>query len=1004
MSKNKIQAFPVQTIHCVNCVNKVEEVIGKLSGVIQVTADVSSSTVTVEYDESQVSPTQMREALKAEEFELILEPDQSILNEKDERDTSEIHNNTNLTQTFSVQNMHCANCVAKVKEAIKNLKGVFGIEADISAKTITIEYDEGLVSPKQMHTALAAVGIDLIIDKESHSSTPQEKSDHLVENSTKIKTDTFPVLNMTCASCSNKVERVLEKLNGVVSVAANALTDTVKIEYDASLVSPHKMRQTVAAVGFDLLVTDEKLQVTTDKSGTNTVQSFPVLNMTCSSCVSNVEKAVNALHGVVEASANISSNTVKVEYDASLVSPTNMRDALTAVGFDLIIEEKENQAEKQEKLQKANYRKLKYKTIGAWVFAVPIMLIAMVFPDIPYGNYIQMAIALIVLLVFGRDFFVNALKQLKIGTSNMDTLVALSTSIAFLFSTFNTFYPEFWISRGLPAHVYFEAAVVIIAFILTGRLMEERAKGSTTSAIRKLMGLRPKSARIYRGEEEVEVPIKDIVIGDIVIVRPGEIIPIDGKVTRGSSFVDESMITGEPIPVNKEVNSEVVAGTINQRGSFLIEAKKVGEDTVLAQIIQMVQDAQGSKAPVQRIVDKLTAVFVPVVIFVSIITLVIWLTVGGTTYLSHAIMSAVTVLVIACPCALGLATPTALMVGIGKAASNHILIKDAVALEQSCKIDTVVFDKTGTLTVGTPAVVEWVWAEKENALFEQILLAAEQRSEHPLALCIVKELAEDKGVKPVELDSFESLTGRGIEVVYQGEKYWAGSERLKNERKAKVTGQLSDMLQRSESKGHGIVYFGKGEQLLSIIAVADQLKETSALAIQNLKELGIDVIMLTGDGKRTAETVAKELGIAQFKAEVLPADKEVFIRELQKDGKMVAMVGDGINDSQALATANVSIAMGKGTDIAMDVAMITLMTSDLLLLPKAIKLSKQTVNLIKQNLFWAFIYNVIGIPIAAGILFPFYGILLNPMIASAAMAFSSVSVVLNSLSLNRKKL
>ncbi len=643
------------------------------------------------------------------------------------------------------------------------------------------------------------------------------------------------------------------------------------------------------------------------------------------------------------------------------------------------------------------------QVVGAWVFAVPMLLLSMVFMHVPYSSEIQLLLTLAVMILFGGSFYTGAWKQAKLGRSNMDTLVALSTSIAFLFSAFNTFFPEFWYSRGLEPHVYYEASVVIIAFVLTGKLMEERAKGNTTAAIKKLMGLQPKVARVLRNGIEEEILIDQLQVDDLVVVRPGEQIPVDGVLAEGDSFVDESMISGEPIPVDKKKGDKVLAGTINQRGSFIIKASQVGSETVLARIIRMVQEAQGSKAPVQRIVDRVTGIFVPVVLGIAVLTFVLWMVIGGTEYFSYAMLSAVSVLVIACPCALGLATPTALMVGIGKAASQHILIKDAVALEQMRKVNVVVLDKTGTLTEGHPTVSGWLWAQTQEECFKNVLLAAELKSEHPLAGAIVASLKDEEKVVPAPLESFESITGKGIKVVYEGDLFWVGSHKLLKDFDAVVTDVMADMLVQYESEGNGIIYFGRRNQLLAIIAVTDPVKSTSAEAVKELRRQGIDICMLTGDGQRTALAVAGKLGIDRFVADALPDDKEDFIRELQLQGKTVAMVGDGINDSQALALADVSIAMGKGTDIAMDVAMVTLMTSDLLLLPKAFDLSKQTVKLIHQNLFWAFIYNLIGIPIAAGILFPLNGLLLNPMLASAAMAFSSVSVVLNSLSLGRRK-
>ena len=733
-----------------------------------------------------------------------------------------------------------------------------------------------------------------------------------------------------------------------------------------------------------------------------TKKVYPVMGMHCAACANNVEKIVKKQEGVEDASVNLAAAVLTVDFNSDVVSPEQLKDAVMKIGFDLIIDE-DNSMEEQEEAEHSYYEQLQRKTVVAWIFALPVAFMGMFFMDFPGINWWMLVLSLPVLFYSGHAFYVNAWKQAKHFTSNMDTLVALSTSIAFLFSLFNTLYPQFWYEQGLEPHVYYEAATVIIAFVLVGKLMEEKAKGKTSMAIRKLMGLQPKTARILRDGKEEDILISELKKGDKVSVRPGERVPVDGLIVEGDTFIDESMISGEPIPVEKKLNDKVLAGTINQNGAFVMSAEKVGRETVLAQIIRMVQEAQGSKAPVQRIVDKVTAVFVPTVLAIAILTFMVWMIVGGVDDFSYAMLSAVSVLVIACPCALGLATPTALMVGIGKGAEAHILIKDAVALEQMRKVDTVVLDKTGTVTEGRPTVTGWLhdagWVNEHKG----ILYAAELKSEHPLALAIVEELKKD-GNKPAIIDSFESRTGRGIVVTRGGKTYWAGSHRLLNDFGAKVSDLLKSMVEEYERSGKSLVYFGEESTLLAVIVISDKVKPTSIQAVKQMQAEGKYVVLLTGDGHLTAQNVAGEINANRFIAEALPDDKENVIKELKREGRVVAMVGDGINDSQALARADVSIAMGKGTDIAMDVAMVTLMTSDLLLLPKAFKLSRKTVRLIHQNLFWAFIYNLIGIPIAAGILFPMYGILLNPMIASAAMACSSVSVVLNSLSLNWRKL
>lgn len=728
---------------------------------------------------------------------------------------------------------------------------------------------------------------------------------------------------------------------------------------------------------------------------------LPVLEMSCAVCANNVESTVGALSGVEDATVNFAANTLSVRFRPSVITLQQIQEAVQAAGYDLIIESEDPLAE-QEEMSRKHYKKLKRSTIGAWILSVPLALLGMVFMHMPYANWIMMVLALAIMLLFGRSFYVSGARHAIQRKANMDTLVALSTSIAFIFSFFNTVYPQFWYERGLEPHVYYEASGVIIAFVLLGKLMEERAKNSTSSAIKGLMGLQPKTARrIIDGKEE-EVPISSLQRGNVLSVRPGEKIPVDGLLLQGSSSVDESMLSGEPIPVEKSAGDRVLAGTINQKGAFTMEATGVGNDTILAQIVQMVQAAQGSKAPVQRIVDKISGIFVPVVVLLSVITFVCWMVIGGSSYFSYALLSAVSVLVIACPCALGLATPTALMVGMGKGAERHILIKDAFALENLCKVDTVVLDKTGTLTEGVPVVTESCWLTESNVCYLDILYTAELKSEHPLASAIIRWL-EDSGASTCEAEGFESLTGRGIRMEVEGITYWVGSQGLLEMFGAEIPEKTMKQILHWQEDGQSVVYYGKGSELLAALAISDRIKPTSAAAVRELTAMGIEVHLLTGDGIKTADRVAHSLGIKYFKAEVMPNDKEEYILSLQKSGKKVAMVGDGINDSQALARADVSIAMGKGTDIAMDVAMVTLITSDLLLLPEAIKLSRRTVRLIYQNLFWAFIYNLIGIPLAAGVLFPINGLLLNPMLASAAMAFSSVSVVLNSLRLKFMK-
>lgn len=725
---------------------------------------------------------------------------------------------------------------------------------------------------------------------------------------------------------------------------------------------------------------------------------IPVLDMTCAVCAGNVEKIVRGLPSVQEANVNLAANLLTVTFDPAILSVEAMQQAVRHGGYDLVIEEEDPAAVQMQKEREA-YLRMRNNTLGAWLVSLPLSVLSMWFADVPYVKWILMCMALMVMVCFGRAFYINGWRHAVQGSANMDTLVALSTLISFLFSVFNTICPDFWLERGLQPHVYYEASGMIISFVLLGKLLEARAKQSTSSAIRSLMNLQPKTAHQLKDGFEEDVPIAFLRVGDIVIVRPGEQIPVDGVVAEGNSSVDESMLTGESLPIAKQPGDRVLAGTINQTGSFQMEAAGVGKATVLAQIVRRVQEAQGSKAPVQRIVDKVSAIFVPVVVGLALLTFVVWLVIGGTEMFSYALLSAVSVLVIACPCALGLATPTALMVGIGKGAEQHILIRDASALENLCHIDTVVLDKTGTLTEGKPKVLgTWFDPQTFDPSLLHILYAAENRSEHPLASALTAYI-EPSHPEAIQGGTFESITGRGIKLTLGDTTYWAGSRAFLDEFGAVLPAAARQVWEQWEHSGYSVVFFGRASELLALFAISDGLKQTSAKAIEELHAAGIEVHLLTGDAERPAQRIAAEAGISHWKARALPSDKEAYVVALQKAGHRVAMVGDGINDSQALARADVSIAMGKGADVAMDVAMLTLITSDLLSIPEAIRLSRRTVRSIHQNLFWAFIYNVIGIPLAAGILYPVCGWLMNPMVASAAMAFSSVSVVTNSLRL-----
>lgn len=730
-------------------------------------------------------------------------------------------------------------------------------------------------------------------------------------------------------------------------------------------------------------------------------QNFPVLEMSCAACASRVDKTLNRQPGVISASVNYATATATVEYIPEECSPESLKSAIQAAGYDLIIEtEQNNPIDKAEEAHLKKYRKLKQRTLAAICLSLPISIISMCFIDIPYAPYLTWLLSTPVVFGLGRDFYINAWKQLKHGSANMDTLVANSTGIAYLFSLFNLFFPDFWLSRGIQPQIYFEASSMIIAFILLGRTLEERAKGNTSAALRKLMGLQPKAVtRVTPNGQLQEVAVNLVVPGDHLQVKPGEKIAVDGIVREGSSYVDESMLSGEPVAVKKQAGSKVYAGTINQKGSFIFTAERVGSETMLSQIIRMVQEAQGSKAPVQKTVDRIAAVFVPAILSIALLTFFLWFFLSPSEGFTHGLLAAVTVLIIACPCALGLATPTAIMVGIGKGAENGILIKDAECLEVAKKIDTVVLDKTGTLTEGKPVMTDLIW-ETESPKLTNLFFSLEKRSEHPLAEAVVSALKGEN----LPLTDFESLTGTGICGKTENNTYYAGNLRLLNEHNITVSNRLAEAASRFTEEAKTVIWFANETEALAVAAITDQIKDTSKQAINTLKERGIEVYMLTGDSRKTAAVLAQKAGIPHFRAEVLPAQKADFIKELQQQGKHVAMVGDGINDSAALAQADLSIAMGKGSDIAIDVAKITIISSDLRKIADAIHLSTLTVRTIRENLFWAFIYNLIGIPVAAGILYPVCGFLLNPMIAGAAMAMSSVSVVTNSLRLRKKKL
>ena len=725
------------------------------------------------------------------------------------------------------------------------------------------------------------------------------------------------------------------------------------------------------------------------------IQNYNIEGLSCAACAVSSQKILSKVKGVETVRVNYASHTAIVEAEEDVdIDALNAR--LEKAGYKLL--PKTDAAEKAHKeRQQKEFKKLERELIGSAVFAIPLFIISMFLMGLPpYGNYIMFALTLPILLWSGRRFYVVAWQQARVGQSNMDTLVALGTGTAFLFSTFNTFFPEVLSSSGIEPHVYFETAGLLVSFILLGRYFEERAKRSSSGAIEALLGLRVKTVNILWDGVEKLMPIEAVQEGDILLVRPGEKIPLDSRLISGQTEVDEAMLSGEPLPVSKASGDDVFCGTINGTGSFQMEVTKTGGDTLLSQIIKLVETAQSSQAPVQKLVDKISAIFVPKVIGLAIISGLVWYFVGPAPQITHAVIATVTVLVIACPCALGLATPTAIMVGIGAGARQGILIKGALGLEAAQNLDVIIFDKTGTLTEGKPKLNAVKWGNPANeAILAPILLALEKQSEHPLSKAVVQHY--ENLTEVLRVLAFESITGKGIKGMVDEAQFYVGNLKLMKEHQITLSADLEKQANIWLEKAQTILYFSDTKEVLAIFALSDRPKASSKQAVQELQQMGIEVYMLTGDNQATAKGIAAEMNIGHYQAEVMPQDKIAVVQKLQTEGKKVAMGGDGINDAPALAQADLGIAMNSGTDIAMESADIVLLHSDLMQVLSAIRLSRKTMTVLRQNLFWAFFYNILGIPIAAGVLYPLWGILLDPMLAGAAMAFSSVSVVLNSL-------
>ncbi|WNF36490.1 heavy metal translocating P-type ATPase [Bacillaceae bacterium IKA-2] len=816
-----------------------------------------------------------------------------------------------------------------------------------------------------------------------------------------IETKEFTVKGMTCASCVNRVEKAVKKVNGIQSVSVNLATNQAQVKYQANDVLDEQIVEAINKLGFEA-----KLK------GDNPKKKFlySVKGMTCSSCVNRVEKMIAKVEGVESVTVNLASNQAQVQVINDDFNSQAVIDAVTKLGYEAaLLDEVDGETDEDEQ-EKASQKLKKDFTISAIVTSIVVI------GSIPHmmsgwgawvpGSlsepYLLLLLTTYVQLVPGWRFYRNSYKILKNKSADMNVLVAMGTTSAWLYSGAMTLFPETLTTMGFPYQLYYDVTTVITTLILLGRYFEAKAKGKTSTAIKKLMGLQAKTAKVIRAGKELELPIAEVLTGDEIIVKPGERIPVDGVVIKGKSSVDESMLTGESLPVTKASGDEVIGATINKSGSFTFRATKVGKDTALAQIIRMVNEAQGSKAPIQRIVDVISAYFVPAVLVMATTSAVVWYIIGPEPALIFSLTTFIAVLIIACPCALGLATPTAIMVGTEKGAENGVLIKDAESLEKAHKTTTVILDKTGTITEGKPKVTDIIVLStfSEDDLLT-ITASVETASEHPLGEAIVQG-AKEKNLPLIEPEEFEAIIGHGIEATVEGKKVHVGNLKLMKEKNINYEVAI-EFAEKLAGQGKTPMYVAIDGICVGVVAVADTIKKDSVKAIKEMKKMGLEVIMITGDHFKTAQAIAKETGVDRFIAEVLPEDKAKEVKLLQDEGKMVAMVGDGINDAPALAQADVGIAIGTGTDIAMETANVTLMRGDLMSVVTALRLSKATMRMIWQNLGWAFGYNIILIPVAAGMFYPLFGILLNPMLAGAAMAFSSVSVVLNTLRLRKFK-